>query len=290
MKYFFSTVIPAKAGIQKKMELMDPRLRGDDIFQTLLHFCLLSFFFFSITTLAQEAPSGYDIAKKQQDVDNGYHDESSIGHMYLISSSGGSVEREFESRKLEKKGSDGEKSLIRFIKPADIQNTALLSIQNKNRDDDQWFYLPAMQKTRRISGSGKNGSFVGSEFSFEDLIPADIDKYSYQYKNTEACGESTCFVVESIPKDTDSGYSKTVSWIRTDIYKTVKADFYDKKSRLEKTAIFTDFQVINGRFNRPFTIVMENHLTNKKTKLTMENLKIGTGLTDADFSERALAR
>lgn len=236
------------------------------------------------------SPNGYDIIKKQKTLDEGFHDESLKGSMLLIGAHGEKTEREFETKILEKKGNSGEKSIIRFLKPADIQGTALLSVQNKNRDDDQWLYLPGLKKTKRIIGTGKNGSFVGSEFSFEDLIPLDIDKYAYEYLKTEGCGGHNCFVVESRPKTADSGYSKTVVWIRTDIYKTVKANFYDKKERHQKTALFEDIRRINSRWWRPFSLSVQNHLNRKKTELTLKNVVLNAGLSDADFSQRALER
>jgi len=216
--------------------------------------------------------------------------------MTLIGANGEKTERVFESKRFEKTGTDGEKSLIKFIQPADIQGTGLLSYQNKKTDDDQWLYLPSMKKTKRISGSGKSGSFVGSEFSFEDLIPPDIDKYTYQYLRSEPCGDVNCFVITIIPQTSDSAYSKTISWIRSDNYCNVKSEFYDKKDRLLKTATFEDYRLINNvdkvdkKYWRAFRLVMKNGLTNKETNFLVENLKIGSGLTSTDFTQRALER
>lgn len=235
-------------------------------------------------------PTGYTIIKKQDAMDIGYHDESSIGHMILIGTNGEKTERELESKTLEKQANEGTKSIVKFIKPADIQGTALLSIQNKNRDDDQWLYLPAMKKTKRIAGTGKSGSFVGSEFSYEDMIPPDIEKYSYQYLRSESCDHFQCFVIESTPQFTDSGYSKTRLWIRTDNYQTVKMDLYDKKGRHQKTALFEDLQLINNRFWRPFKVIIKNFQNGKETQLLIKELKIQSGLSIADFSQRALER
>ena len=235
-------------------------------------------------------PTGYDIIKKQQDLDLGFHDETMMGQMTLHSANGEKTERVFESKRFEKQTGIGEKSLIKFMKPADIQGTGLLSYQNKKADDDQWLYLPSMKKTKRISGSGKSGSFVGSEFSFEDLIPPDIDKYTYQYLKSESCGDTTCYVVSSTPQTSDSGYSKTISWIRIDNYRVVKAEFYDKKDRLLKTATFEDYRLINDKYWRTFRLIMKNQITGKETDFLVENLRINAGLTTTDFTQRALER
>ena len=278
---------------------------------------LVIFFLFATNAHAQ-SPTGYDIMQEQERRNTGYHDEKSIARMFVIGSHGEKTEREFEFRKLEKSGAEGDgfavpggaKSLIKFIKPADIQRTGLLSFQNKTRDDDQWLFLPAMGKTKRISGTGKSGSFVGSEFSYEDLIPLNIDKYAYQFLKIEPCplplapsldpdrgpfrggrGEGGgCFVVESRPKFSDSGYAKTISWIRTDHYQTVKVDFYDLKERLLKTAVFENHQLYNEKFWRPLKISMQNHQNNKQTELMTSQLGLNNGLKTSDFTQMALER
>ncbi len=239
---------------------------------------------------AEELPDGYSIAKKQDDLDAGFKDESSVGKMQLRSASGAIAEREFEIKRLEKSSTGGEKSLIKFILPADIQGTGLLSYQNQNRDDDQWLYLPAMKKTKRIAGTGKGGSFVGSEFSYEDLMPLTLDKYSYTHVRNEACDDQNCFVVEATPKTSDSAYSKTVMWIRPDNYRTVKADFYDKKGSLLKTALFSDWHLEAGKFWRSYKIEISNHQNKKATTLIVSRLKIGQGLTESDLSQMALEK
>ncbi|MBI4411048.1 MAG: outer membrane lipoprotein-sorting protein [Deltaproteobacteria bacterium] len=269
------------------------------------YFPAILFFLFTGMAHAQSL-SGIEIMKEQELRNTGYRDEKSIGQMLLIGSHGEKTEREFEFRKLEKSGAGGDgeaasvarssripggdKSLIKFIKPVDIQRTGLLSYQNKNRNDDQWLFLPAMGKTKRISGAGKSGSFVGSEFSYEDLIPPDIDKYDYRFVKQESFGGSDCFVVESRPRFTDSAYSKTVSWIRTDNYQTVKTDFYDLKERPLKTALFENLTLTNNRFWRPLKISVKNHQNNKQTDLTISALSLDNGFKGDDFTQMALER
>lgn len=251
-------------------------------------FCFLIFSSTSADALSTALANG--IITTQQEMDKGFHDETIMGHMTLLGANGEKTERVFESKHFEKTATDGEKSLIKFIQPADIQGTGLLSYQNKKADDDQWLYLPSMKKTKRISGSGKSGSFVGSEFSFEDLIPPDIDKYVYEYLRDEPCGDAVCFVVQSTPATAESGYAKTISWIRHDNYRNVKIDFYDKKNRLLKTLSLEDYRLINNKYWRAFRLVMKNGLTGKETDFLVENLKIGSGLTSTDFTQRALER
>lgn len=240
--------------------------------------------------LSVPPPNGRDIIQKQEGRDNGFHDETLMGHMILKGTNGEKMEREFESRRFEKQGTTGEKSLIKFIRPADIQGTGLLSYQNKKEDDDQWLYLPSMKKIKRIAGTGKSGSFVGSEFSFEDLIPPDIEKYSYEYLRTEPCDEVMCFVVQSTPLTPDSGYSKTILWIRTDNYRNTQVEFYDKKDRLLKILSLADYRLMNNKYWRAFRLIMKNKINGKETDFLIENLKIGAGLTNADFTQRALER
>ena len=236
-----------------------------------------------------EAPEGRWVMQKQFDMDLGYHDSVSAGKMILMGS-GSSTEREFEFKQLEKSGAEGTKALVRILQPQELAGTGLLSYTNVGRSNDQWIYLPALKKTKRIAGASKSGSFIGSEFSFEDLTPPQLEDYDYTLVSTEACGSVTCYVVESKPHDADSSYSKIVTWIRTDNFQNVKADMYNKSGSLFKQVAFEDIRQLNGKFWRPFKMVMKNLQNSNETQLIVSNYQLQTGLNTSNFSQAVLER
>jgi len=245
---------------------------------------------FGHSLLAAEL-TGLEVINRHTATNDGFRDEVSLSKMRLYNAKGKvTAIREFEIKRLEETNAQGEKSMIKIIKPVDLRGTGLLSYQNKKRSDDQWLYLPALGKTKRIAGKGKSGRFIGSEFIHEDLLPYDANKYSYRYIKKELCGNVYCHVVESTPLFDDSAYSKTISWIRDDNYQNIKIDFYDKKSRLKKIAIFSNYKKLLGKFWRPYKTSMKNLLNGKKTDLIIEKLKIKTGLSNSHFTRSALER
>ncbi len=194
--------------------------------------------FLATTVSAQTLPAldGLAIAQKQQASNTGYGSDIMPARMVLSSPTGQSATREMVIKTLE--DPQGDKALIKFIAPADIMGTGLLSFQNKTRSDDQWLYLPALKKTKRIAGTSKGGSFVGSDFSYEDLVPFNIDKYAYTFLREEVINSKACYVSEATPKDSSSVYAKTVSWIDGQTFQTLKAEFYDKKKSSRKNGLF----------------------------------------------------
>ncbi|MDO8519854.1 MAG: outer membrane lipoprotein-sorting protein [Deltaproteobacteria bacterium] len=235
------------------------------------------------------ALTGREVIDRQESANRGYHDEIHRGEMILTGPSGDSTVREFEVRRLEKKGVAGDKSLIRIIKPADLNGTALLSWQNKGGNDDQWLYLPALRKTTRIIGQGKTGRFIGSEFTYEDLLPPEADQYRYEWLREESCSGGSCHVLEAFPLFSNSGYSKTILFIDKNDYQNVRIDFFDKKGRLVKRGLFEDRKKI-GNFTRAHRITMDDLAHGRKTVLAVKEIRIGSGLTDAAFTKTVLER
>ena len=123
----------------------------------------------------------------------------------------------------------GDRSLVVFDSPRDIKGTALLSHAQILDPDDQWLFLPALKRVKRISSTNKSGPFVGSEFAFEDFTATELNKYSYKWLRSEACGEMTCDVVERYPRYENSGYTKQIAWIDQSVYQVRQLDFYDRK-------------------------------------------------------------
>ncbi len=161
--------------------------------------------------------------------------------------------------------------------------------------DDQWMYLPAVKRVKRISSCQQiEAAFMGSEFAFEDFSSTEIDKYSYKWLRDEACPEPvadrTCHVTERTPLYEHSGYTRQVAWTDTTDYQPRKIEYYDRKDELLKTLSMTNYNLHEGKFWRAHDLYMQNVVTGKSTRLTWESFEFGTGLTQNDFSTSALQR
>jgi len=186
---------------------------------------------------------------------------------------------------------DGDKSLTIFDSPRDIRGTALLTYGHKIEDDDQWLYLPALKRVKRISSSNKSGSFMGSEFAYEDLGSKEIGKYSYTFLREELLEGQNCFVIEMYPKDVkNSGYSRIVSWVDQKEYRTYRQLFYDKKKSLLKKLQIKDYRQYLGFIWRAHQLEMENIQNGKATVLILSNFKFRNGLSEKDFDKNSLKR
>jgi hypothetical protein len=248
--------------------------------------------FFTPTDSPEE--KGLAIAVEADARDSGFDNSSSELSMTLRNRRGDETTRELRSKVLEVQD-DGDKSLVIFDNPRDVKGTAMLTFSHKTGSDDQWLYLPALKRVKRISSSNKSGSFMGSEFAYEDLASEEVEKYTYKWLSDEPCpGEDytalTCFVVERYPVDKNSGYTRAVQWIDQEEYRTVKIDYYDRKRSLLKTLILTQYKQYLDRYWRPDEMFMVNHQTGKSTRLRWKNYEFRTGLKESDFTKNSLKR
>ena len=232
---------------------------------------------------------GLAIATEAERRDSGFNDSQVDVTMVLRDRRGRTSERRMRTRSLEVAG-DGDKLLIVFDAPRDVKGTGFLSHTHVEGDDDQWIFLPALKREKRIATSNKTGPFMGSEFAYEDLVSQEIEKYSYKHLRDEEFGGRKCFVVERIPRDRNSGYSRQVVWIDQEHYRPEKVEYHDRKRELLKTLTFEGYQRYLDRYWRADRFHMVNHQTGKETDLVWENHRFRTGLKEADFSTTALRR
>jgi outer membrane lipoprotein-sorting protein len=230
---------------------------------------------------------GLAIAQEVDKRDLGFGDSSHNALFVLKNAQGEESTRDFSIKTLEVEG-DGDKELGVFHKPADVKGTAVLTFSHSLEPDDQWLYLPELKRVKRISSANKSGSFVGSEFAFEDITSREVDKFKHRYLRDEVLDGNDCFVLEDIPAYENSGYTKQIIWIDKKIYQPRKIEYYDRKDSLLKTMLFSDYQEHLGRYWRANKLDMVNHQTRKSTIMTRTNYKFRTGLRDNDFSESAL--
>ena len=239
---------------------------------------------------ASPQDKGLAIAVEADKRDTGFGDYTANVRMILRNRHGQQSERMIRMRTLEVEG-DGDKSLSIFDNPRDVKGTAFLTYTHKVGDDDQWLYLPALKRVKRISARNKSGSFMGSEFAYEDITSQEIDKYTYQWLRDEVYEGKACFVIERIPVDKrNSGYTRRVSWIDKQEYREWKTEFFDRKDSHLKTLTVRGYEQYLNQYWRPNEMNMVNHQNGKSTLLLLSDYQFHTGLNDRDFNQNSLKR
>ena len=238
-----------------------------------------------------ESPEGKGlaIAREMERRDQGWGDQSARLLMILRNRQGQESRRELRVATLEVEDG-GDKSLTVFDSPRDVKGTAFLSFSHATKPDDQWLYLPALKRVKRISSRNKSGSFMGSEFAYEDLSSQEVEKYRYKWLRDETLGGKQTMVVEFHPEYEHSGYTRQVVWIDSEIWRIVKVEYYDRKGALFKTLEMDDYHEFAGKFWRARVMRMKNHQSGKSTELHWSDYRLGTGLDERDFDRNALKR
>ena len=177
-----------------------------------------------------------------------------------------------------------------FNSPHDVKGTAFLSFSHALEPDEQWIYLPALKRVKRISSRNKSGPFVGSEFAFEDMTSYEVEKFSYEYLGEEEVNGEMCFVLKQTPNYDYSGYTFQKVWIDKSHYRVQKIEFYDKKEALLKVLMPKEYQLYKDKFWRPMRSEMQNVQTRKSTYLITEDINFDTDLLESDFDKNRLKR
>ncbi len=248
----------------------------------------------SVTAIAAvQTPEqkGFEISARSDRSDRGFLDSVVDLKMILRNRAGKEATRTLQIRTLEIPDEGvGDKSLIVFDSPRDIDGTALLSHTKILDPDQQWLYLPALKRVKRISSVNKSGPFVGSEFAFEDFTALELNKYDYKWLREESTGEFTYDVVERVPLYEHSGYTKQVTWIDQDVFQIRKIEFYDRRGDLLKTLMLEDYRQYENAYWRAHKFAMVNHQTGKSTLLVWSDYQFRTGLSKRDFDRNTLKR
>jgi hypothetical protein len=233
---------------------------------------------------------GFEIAARADRSDRGFGDSKVELEMVLRNAAGKESRRTLYITTLEiPDESVGDKSMVVFDSPNDIKGTALLSHANILDPDDQWLFLPALKRVKRISSANKSGPFVGSEFAFEDFTALELNKYDYTWVREEIYDGMPTDVVERTPRYENSGYTRQLSWIDRDVNQVRKVEFYDRRGDLLKTLTLSDYREYDGVW-RCHRMEMVNHQTGKSTDLVYGDYEFGLGMTDGEFVKGKLAR
>ena len=233
---------------------------------------------------------GWEIFAEKDRRDSGFGDYQASLEMILYTPRGKPVRRTLQLRQIEQ-SDDGDRLLLSFNSPKTIKGTGLLSYSHRNSIDDQWLYLPAIKRVKKIAARDKSGPFLSSEFSFEDLSVQELADYDYRFLAEETVAGYPSFKVERIPHDSYSGYSRQVVWLDKQEYRIHRIDYYDRKGKLEKTLKSDEFERFGGRFWKPHRMVMHDHRRDRTTELLWTDFRFGVGLlADRDFTTNSLKR
>jgi hypothetical protein len=244
---------------------------------------------FSIDGLSPEA-AGEAIFREADRRESGYGDLQVDLEMILRTSNGNESRRSLKIRQLEVEG-DGDRLLVVFDTPKSIRGTALLSYAHKDAPDDQWMYLPALKRVKRIASQNRSGPFLSSEFAYEDMALQEVEKFAYRYLGTETLDGVEYYRVERYPTDENSGYSRQLVLLDADAFRIHEVAYYDRQDRLLKTLEVEGYQQHAETFWKPQRMLMANVQTGKTTELLWQDYRFETGLdADRDFSTNSLRR
>lgn len=247
----------------------------------------------SLTTLF--ALSAKEIAQKAHDRDDG---DNSVANMKMILIDKNNNTRTRELKVFTKDKGEDEMKLMFFLSPADVKNTAFLTYdyEDSNRDDDQWLYLPELQKVKRIASSDKSSSFMGSDFTYSDMTSRNVEDYHYKVmKEPEVKGHKT-WQMEVVPKSQktidETGYTKSIYFIRQDNFVVVQALHFVKDGAKLKYMMINKLEKIDGIWT-PLEIQMvtkQGKQTLHKTVLHFSDYEYNQELQESLFTTRTLEK
>lgn len=232
---------------------------------------------------------GLEIAREMAAREAGFGNYSATLTMLLTGASGRETVRELRLLNREMEG-DGDQSLAVFDSPADVKGTAFLTHTHSEGDDEQWLYLPALKRVKRISPASKTSPFMGSEFTYEDLASFEVEKYTYTFVGEEDLEGIGSFVIDRVPVYDFSGYSRERVWVDSERFVALRIDFYDHRDELEKTLVADDFQLHLDAYWYPHRMTMTNFLSGKSSELLWHEFSFRGPLRDADFNPNSLTR
>ena len=180
------------------------------------------------------------------------------------------------------------KTKIKFLSPADVSGTSMLIYDYKDKTDDMWIYLPATRKMRRIVSGEKGKNFMGSEFSNADMSKPDMNDFSYKLLDNASINGKKCWRVESVCKDENVidvyGFSKKITYVTEEDFLPVKMEFYDFNGDLFKVMLFDDYRKLDNGSQFAYHMEMKNLKNGRRSEMIVNQLKLGSKLTETDFS------
>jgi outer membrane lipoprotein-sorting protein len=230
---------------------------------------------------------------EQSEAKNKGTDEYNKTSMKLINKNGQERNRKIEYfKKTDEK--DNDRVFMRFMEPGDVKGVSLLTIEYSDRDDDQWLYLPALKKVRRISSSDQGDNFMGTDYTYEDIRAEKLDQHEYNLVGSEVLDGHDCYLIVALPstekQKKESGYNRREIWMRKDVLLMVQVKYYDKKGEFLKMQVRRDIVEAAPNLFRPNFMEMKNLKTGHTTQITFQERAINKGIPDEIFTERELKK
>ncbi len=260
-------------------------------------FILFASLLLSVTSSAADL-TAREIMQKVKDRDTGNNSVSEM-EMILIDSKGNKRIRKIRSYGRDSlTNKEDSESIMFFLSPADVKGTGFLTydFDDSTKDDDQWLYLPALKKVKRIASSDKSSSFMGSDFTYADMSSPNIEDYDYKIMKESEVNGVKVWQIESIPKTEDeikrTGYTKSVIFVRQDNFVVIRGVNWVKKGDRLKYMDIKKLELIDGIW-----VSTEVTMTTKKGKQTLHksiirstNMKFNQTLEEDLFTQRRLSK
>jgi outer membrane lipoprotein-sorting protein len=251
---------------------------------------LATLVFAAVFAFANEA---YEIMQKVDRRDKG---DMMSAESTMILIDGANRTRERKMRQFKKNGGDLIKRSVFFIEPSDVKNVGFLTFDRAQGDDDQWLYLPSLKKTKRIAGGDQSGSFMGSDFSYNDLTDRNLEDYTYTLQGDREIGGAPCWVIEATPKNAKivetTGYVRSTVAVRKDNFVIIRAVNYETKKGRAKFLDIPKIELIDGIWQpieMQMTLKQDNAVIHS-TIMRFENVRFGQKLDDELFTIRGIER
>lgn len=193
---------------------------------------------------------------------------------------------------------DEKRTVIHYLTPRNVKKTAFLTFDypDADKDNDQWLYLPAMRKVRRISASDRGDYFLGTDFTYEDIkkeSKVTLEDYTRKTLREEVLNGNPTYVIEATPVNADVadklGYGKVIQWVDKNIWMTRKSEFYDTRGKLLKTTLFKDIKQVDSIWSA-HRLEVDNHKTGHKTVFVFTDVIYDKEVRDDFFTQRAIRR
>lgn len=234
------------------------------------------------------APDAEDIMRKV-DVHRYDADDSTFSITLVMKEKGGDTRTRKLAMKSKKTGRD-KKILIHFLEPSDVRGVGFMVWQYPKKDDERWLYIPSVNMVKRIAANDKRSSFMGTDFTYEDISGREVEDDKHKFVRSEKLNGEDCFVIQSTPRDAGSAeFAYRLVWVRKDNYFSVKEQYFDKKKKLLKVYTVDDLEKLQGIWTIK-RMTMKNEQTDHSTSVTYTDVKHNTGIPDTTFTERYLKR
>jgi len=228
---------------------------------------------------AQNAVSIIDSAKNRITSDT----VLSQSRMVITARDGSTTERLINQ--YSKDGANGARTVIEFLRPANVAGSRFLTMDNASGGTDQWIYLPNLGKTRRIAAADSGGNFMGTDFSYNDIssMDRDISLDTHTLLKEEMINGKNCYVIQSVPKDSSYQYSKTLTWIDKENYLIYKAEMYNRRGELFKIMEMSDYKDVQGRLS-PMQTKISTVSAGTSTTIYMEKMQYDGNIPENVFT------